>query len=111
MAGRASAGAGGAKAGPAEGAESGAAADPAAEIERLKAELAALIAELRSSGAAGLSALGREAQARAGEAAAELGGEWADLERRLIEETRANPLRTVGLAALAGLIVGLLIRR
>ncbi|MCX7889159.1 MAG: hypothetical protein N2422_05435 [Rhodobacteraceae bacterium] len=85
--------------------------DPAAELERLKAEVAALLAELRRAGAEGLGALGREARARAGEAAEGLGGEWADLERRLVEEVRANPLRALGLAALAGLIAGLLVRR
>ncbi|MFN0114746.1 MAG: hypothetical protein ACKVPY_08735 [Paracoccaceae bacterium] len=77
---------------------SGDAADPAEEFE-------ALVREIRAHGAEGLARL----RAAAGGNWAE--GDWAALEARLEAEVREHPLGALGVAALAGLALGLLIRR
>lgn len=98
---------------------------PEDAAEALAAEVAALRAELRSLvehvGAVGASARGgakRAARALAAEgadrgarAADDLMDEWRELDRRVLAETRDNPWRSLGIAALAGLVLGLILRR
>ena len=73
------------------------------------ADFEALVAEVRARGAEGLAQLRKAAGDSAiGAAVAE---DWETLESRLIEEVRAHPLRALGVAALAGLALGLVIRR
>lgn len=82
-------------------------ADLAAEIAALKTDIAALAERMRKIGSLG------------GEAALEGGREGADrlteelgrLEARLLEETRAHPFQVLGVTALAGFALGLLLRR
>jgi ElaB/YqjD/DUF883 family membrane-anchored ribosome-binding protein len=108
--------------------KSGKAADadaPRPEAERLAAEIAALRAELEALvaqvGAVGAAAAG-DAAARlkakaaphleAGESvAADLIEDWREIDRKVVTAARENPWRTLGLAALGGLIVGLILRR
>lgn len=92
--------------------------DLSAEVEALKAEVATLVSMLRKLGldsaeAARTAARTKLAEGEAGaeKIAQEVRDEWQAVESRVLAETRANPWRSLGLAALGGLVLGLLIRR
>ena len=96
--------------------------DLAADVAALRQELETVLALVRKIGADGLSAAQDGARARMAEgraqgeaAAARLAGEirddWREVETRVLDETRAHPLRTLGLAVLGGMVLGLLLRR
>ncbi|MFN3953820.1 MAG: hypothetical protein ACK4LQ_05150 [Pararhodobacter sp.] len=82
-----------------------------ARIRRLREDMGQLGAMIRAYG----SARWNEAQAgvhSAPDAAVEeLQRELARLEAEITERVRANPLQSLGLAALGGLVLGLLMRR
>jgi ElaB/YqjD/DUF883 family membrane-anchored ribosome-binding protein len=65
------------------------------------------VEDIRARGSEGLARL----RAAAGEGASVAGEDWATLEARLAAEVRAHPIGAIGVAALAGLALGLLIRR
>jgi ElaB/YqjD/DUF883 family membrane-anchored ribosome-binding protein len=77
--------------------------------EGLTEEFEALVADIRARGAQGLDLLRKAA----GEGAADLPlpNDWEAVEKRLAAEVQGHPLRALGVAALAGLALGLLIRR
>ncbi|MFC2966588.1 DUF883 family protein [Acidimangrovimonas pyrenivorans] len=96
--------------------------DLAAEVAELRRELESVAALIRKIGADGLEAAQSEAKARLAEGlaqgeatarkvAGEVRDDWQELESRVMDETRAHPWRTLGLAALAGMVLGLLLRR
>lgn len=47
----------------------------------------------------------------AGKVADKARGEWASLESQILARTRERPWETLGIAALGGLVVGLILRR
>lgn len=96
--------------------------DLEAEIAALRRELKSVLAHLQQLGTHGAEAAKHEAWTRlsdsvgqgekaAKEAAEALRGEWDALEGRLRAETRDHPLRSLGLAVLGGMVLGLLMRR
>ncbi len=89
--------------------------DLAAELAAVKAELRVLAKMVSRLAAAGLSEAGAGARPSATRISEDLvdslKAEWAWAERRLAEETHAKPFRTLGLAALAGFIAALILRR
>jgi ElaB/YqjD/DUF883 family membrane-anchored ribosome-binding protein len=88
------------------------------EISRLGKEFEALIDQVTKAGITGVEELTAQARARAAEGieagealAAQLRGEVRHLNDQVVETTRQSPWRALGLAALIGVLVGLLIRR
>ncbi len=90
----------------------------AAEIAALREDFQALVAQVAAVGAAvrdeatstvrAKAAIGLEA----GETVvADLVGEWREIDRRVIDATRERPWRALGAAGLAGLALGLILRR
>ncbi len=77
------------------------------EVEALRAEIAALAERLRRVAEAGAA----EGLAGGGRLAGMARAEAAGLEARLAAEAAAHPLRTLGIAALVGLVLGLILRR
>ena len=88
----------------AEEAEDAAGAEDAAS---LAAEVAALKAELARMA----ERLGHRAEAEAEAQVRALAEEWRRLEGEIAEGARRNPWRSLGIAALAGLVLGLILRR
>jgi ElaB/YqjD/DUF883 family membrane-anchored ribosome-binding protein len=96
-----------------------------AEAKALAAELAALRRDLKALGdhvarlgKTGVDQLTGRAKAKAAEAseagsafAAEVRGEFDELNEQVVAATRENPWRSLGIAALAGMVFGLMIRR
>lgn len=81
--------------------------DLAAEVAALKKDIADLASSLGRAGKA-KAAEGRAA----GEAALEdIEREWHDLESRLGERVRRKPLQSLGIAALIGFFIAILMRR
>ncbi len=90
----------------------------AAEIAALRAEVRALVEHAGAVGSAAKGGAKRAARAIAAEgvdagahAAEDLLAEWRELDRRVVAEARDNPWRSLGVAALVGLVVGLILRR
>jgi ElaB/YqjD/DUF883 family membrane-anchored ribosome-binding protein len=90
----------------------------AAEIAALREDFKGLAAQVAKVGRAGAEELTEKAKAKAkeqyakGEAIAhQVEGEIEALNDRVVEATRENPWRALGTAALAGIVLGLLIRR
>ena len=84
------------------------------EIAALRKELAALAAIVGRIGSAGLASVSEAAKARlaAGEGLADgVTGDLKGLEARVVTHLRDNPWRTLGFAALGGLMLGLILRR
>lgn len=88
------------------------------EVAALRAEVAALVEQLAAVRDAATGGAKRAARAIAAEgadagarAAEDLLAEWRAFDRRVVEETRANPWRSLGIAALAGLVFGQILRR
>ncbi len=75
----------------------------ASELTALRGEVERLTERLRATEAA--------AVARAKALAGDLTEEWRRVEDEIVEETRRSPWRSLGIAALAGLVVGLVLRR
>lgn len=90
----------------------------AAEIAALRADFRALLAQVESVGLVArdeATAAVRTQAARGVEAGervkAEVVGEWREIDRRVTMAAREDPWRTLGLAALLGLVLGLFLRR
>ena len=87
------------------------AADLAAEFSALRLEMAAMLARLKAFGATGADWAAGTASDAAEDGLASLKSEWDKLEKSMAGQARANPIRTIGIAALIGFAVGLLLRR
>lgn len=90
----------------------------AAEISELRRSFARLIDQMGRVGEAGSHGLRAAVQAASteglgvsGKASAELSDQLSGLRADLVQTAREHPWRTVGLAAAAGLVVGLAVRR
>lgn len=81
----------------------------AAGAEALRHEIEQIIATLRGLGADGLA----ELKAALGDRlpAIDPAETWQGVESRLAGELRSHPLRSLGIAALSGLALGLILRR
>lgn len=84
--------------------------EPSKEAEALSKELAALRAEVRALGDR-LKSTESAAIERAKGYADDLGAELRRYEQDIAAEARENPWRSLGLAALAGFVLGLILRR
>ncbi|MBP7002015.1 hypothetical protein [Amaricoccus sp.] len=73
------------------------------ELAALKSEVRALGERLKSTEAAAVE--------RARSLAGDLGAELKRYEEDIAAEARANPWRSLGFAALAGFVLGLILRR
>lgn len=83
-----------------------------AGIARVKADLVALGGMMQAYGRAQLDTLRAEAPPLdAHEALGALRRQLSALEAEMVVKVRQNPLQSLGLAALAGLIAGLILRR
>jgi ElaB/YqjD/DUF883 family membrane-anchored ribosome-binding protein len=90
----------------------------ATEIAALRKEFKALLAQVESVGLVArdeAKAVVRTQAARGVEAGervkAELVDEWREIDRRVALAAREDPWRSLGFAALAGLVLGLVLRR
>ncbi len=92
------------------------------EVAMLRDELEAVAALARQVGVDGIALAKVRAKARLGEGiekgqdaatkiAEEVASEWHAAEKRLVREATEHPWRTLGLAAVGGLALGLLLRR
>jgi ElaB/YqjD/DUF883 family membrane-anchored ribosome-binding protein len=81
--------------------------DLAAEVAALRKELEAVAVTVARIGRAGVGEARGAAEERLAEGAEALGG----VENRILAETQAHPWRALGLAALGGLVLGLILRR
>lgn len=77
------------------------------EIAELRKELEALAATVARIGRAGIAEARGAAEERLAGGAKAMGG----VEDRILAEATARPWRTLGLAALGGLVLGLVLRR
>lgn len=84
--------------------------EPAMEGDALSQELAALKAEVRALGDR-LKSTKSAAIERAKSYAGDLGAELKRYEQDIAAEARENPWRSLGFAALAGFVLGLILRR
>jgi ElaB/YqjD/DUF883 family membrane-anchored ribosome-binding protein len=85
--------------------------DLAAEVAALKKDIAELAASLKRAGRAKAEEKLAEGRA-AGEAALEdLEREWDDLETRITGHVHRKPLQSLGIAALVGFFLAVLLRR
>lgn len=73
------------------------------ELAALRSEVRALGDRLKSTEAAAIE--------RAKSYAGDLGAELKRYEEEIVAEARANPWRSLGFAALAGFVLGLILRR
>lgn len=81
--------------------------DLAAEIATLRKEFEALAVTVARIGRAGVE----EARSTAEEGLAEGAKALGSVEGRVLAETHAHPWRALGIAALGGLVLGLILRR
>ena len=81
--------------------------DLAKEVAALRKEMQEMASTISRIGRAGVAGARSVAEAKLGEG----GDALHELEDRLLMETRARPYRALGLAALGGLALGLLLRR
>jgi len=86
-------------------------ADIEAQIARIRADIGALGSMMQAYGSEKLKGAQHLTEGFPDEALAELQRQLSGLEDELTEKVREHPLRSLGLAALAGLIVGLFLRR
>lgn len=82
-----------------------------AQITRIRADLVALGGMMQAYGRAQLSGAQAHAETLPHEALGELQRQLAALEDDLKLKVRESPLQALGLAALAGLVAGLFLRR
>lgn len=80
-----------------------------AQIGRIRADLAALGGMMQAYGRAQISGVRTDFPPH--EALAELQRQLSTLEGEMTAKVRENPLQSLGLAALVGLIAGLMLRR
>ncbi|TMV83494.1 hypothetical protein FGG78_22720 [Thioclava sp. BHET1] len=92
--------------------------DLAKEVAALRRELESVAATVGRIGSSGVAEAKAAAKHRIDQGlglgedlAAELKREWANAENRVVEQTRANPWRALGIAALGGFALALLMRR
>lgn len=91
--------------------------DIGAELAELRREVERVVAQLSKIGGAGAEKLGRAARHGlgdvkiAGDARDAITAEWASIEQRVRDETGVHPWRTLGIAVLGGLMLGLILRR
>lgn len=90
----------------------------AAEVAALRAEVKALVAQAGAVKTAAKGGAKRAARALAAEGAAtgrhaagDALAEWRAFDRKVVAETRDSPWRSLGVAGLIGLILGLVLRR
>ena len=81
--------------------------DLAAELAALRMDVERLAAALGKLGEDRLAGAAEAARARLGEGAETLRG----VEARVLDETSRHPWRALGIAALGGLVLGLILRR
>jgi ElaB/YqjD/DUF883 family membrane-anchored ribosome-binding protein len=84
-----------------------AAASLSAEVAELRRDMQRLVAQVEKAGKAGLGKVIEKGESLGREAEDEL--RW--LEDEVLRSTRESPWRSLGIAALAGLVLGLIIRR
>lgn len=82
-----------------------------AQIHRIREDMGQLGAMIRAYGAARWNEAQAGAHTAPDAAIEELQRELARLEAGITDKVRANPLQSLGLAALGGLVLGLLMRR
>jgi ElaB/YqjD/DUF883 family membrane-anchored ribosome-binding protein len=89
----------------------------AAEVAALRAEVRALVEQVGAVGVAARGGAKRAARAIAAEgadvgarAADDILAEWHAFDARVVSETRANPWRSLGIAALVGALTARLLR-
>ncbi|MCC5971309.1 MAG: hypothetical protein JJU15_15300 [Pararhodobacter sp.] len=82
-----------------------------ARITRIREDIAALGGMMQAYGRAQLSGAQAQAESLPDEALAELQRQLAALEADLKTKVRDHPLQSLGLAAMAGLVLGLFLRR
>lgn len=82
-------------------------ADLAAELATLRQEMASMLGRIRTFGAEGIDWAAAATQGKASGLLAEL----EKMEQMMADRARANPIKTLGIAALVGLVVGFLLRR
>lgn len=82
-----------------------------AQIERVRADLTALGGMMQAYGRARLGGAQARAEALPQEALAELQQQLVSLEDDLKAKLHEKPLQALGLAALIGLVAGLILRR
>lgn len=92
--------------------------DLAAEMAALRLEFQALVEQASAAGQAAKGAATTAVRAQAakgmevGEHYAEgLMEDWREIDRKVVTSARENPWRTLGAAAMVGLILGLILRR
>jgi ElaB/YqjD/DUF883 family membrane-anchored ribosome-binding protein len=77
------------------------------EVAALRRDLQQLVGQVEKVGKAGLGKAVAEGEAFG----ADVGAELRRLEDEVLRGTRESPWRSLGLAALAGLVLGLILRR
>lgn len=77
------------------------------EVAELRRDMARLVAQVEKVGKAGVDKVAAQGEALG----ADVGAELRRLEDEVLRETRESPWRSLGLAALAGLVLGLVLRR
>jgi ElaB/YqjD/DUF883 family membrane-anchored ribosome-binding protein len=87
--------------------ETDAEASLSAEVAELRRDLQRLVAQVEKTGKAGLGKVIESGESLGHEA----GEELRRLEDEVLRGTRESPWRSLGIAALAGLVLGLIIRR
>ncbi len=91
----------------AKGSETPDAETLAAEIAALRSQLASLVETLGGEAATAAA----KARAAGETIASELVEDWHEIDRKVAEATRKTPWRALGIAALAGLALGAILRR
>ena len=82
-----------------------------AQITRIRSDIGALAGMMQAYGSEKLKDVQARADGFPDEALAELQRQLSGLEAELKGKVREHPLQSLGLAALAGLVVGLFLRR
>lgn len=77
------------------------------EVAELRRDMARLVAQVEKVGKAGVGKVAAEGEALT----ADVRAEFHRLEDEVLRSTRESPWRSLGLAALAGLVLGLFLRR
>ncbi|WP_127900184.1 hypothetical protein [Solirhodobacter olei] len=91
----------------ADGSKAADSPDLSAEIATLRKEIEALAGTVSRIGRAGAATARGAAEGRIHEGAEAIGG----VEEKILAQTRDHPWRVLGLAALGGLVLGLVLRR